>query len=41
MFQVRLVEHPGPIMVLQVPASPDDLRRVISLLEPGDTENTR
>jgi len=33
MFQVRLVEHPELIMVMQVPASPDDLRRVTSLLE--------
>jgi transcriptional regulator with XRE-family HTH domain len=33
MFQLRLVEHPDMFMVLQVPASPDDLRRVTSLLD--------
>ncbi|MGI8330454.1 helix-turn-helix transcriptional regulator [Actinomadura scrupuli] len=36
MFQLRPVEHPDLLMVLQVPASPDDLRRVTSLLgRPG------
>jgi transcriptional regulator with XRE-family HTH domain len=34
MFQFRLVEHPDLLLVLQVPASEDDLRRVTSLL-PG------
>jgi hypothetical protein len=32
MFQLRLVEHPDMLMVLQVPASMDDLQRVASLL---------
>jgi hypothetical protein len=32
MFQVRPVEHPDLLMVLQVPASKDDLRRVKALL---------
>jgi hypothetical protein len=31
-FQFRLVEHPDLLMVLQVPASSDDLERVTSLL---------
>jgi hypothetical protein len=31
-FQLRLAEHPGLLMVMQVPASKDDLERVISLL---------
>ncbi len=35
MFQLRLVEHPGLLMVMQVPASEDDLKRVISLLGRG------
>ena len=33
MFQLRPVEHPDLLMVLQVPASQDDLQRVISLLD--------
>jgi len=33
LFQVRLVEHPGLLMVLQVPASDGDLARVRALLE--------
>ena len=32
-FQFRLVEHPNLLMVMQVPASNDDLQRVASLLE--------
>jgi transcriptional regulator with XRE-family HTH domain len=32
MFQLRPVEHPDLLMVLQVPASKDDLQRVTSLL---------
>jgi hypothetical protein len=32
MFQLRLVEHPGLVMVLQVPASPVDADRVAALL---------
>lgn len=32
-FQFRLVEHPDLLMVMQVPASNDDLQRVASLLE--------
>jgi hypothetical protein len=32
-FQLRLVEHPGLLMVMEVPASSDDLQRVTSLLE--------
>jgi transcriptional regulator with XRE-family HTH domain len=32
MFQFRLVEHPDLLMVLQVPANEDDLKRVTSLL---------
>jgi transcriptional regulator with XRE-family HTH domain len=33
LFQLRLVEHPGLVMVLQAPASPDDLARAKTLLE--------
>jgi transcriptional regulator with XRE-family HTH domain len=33
MFQLRPVEHPDILMVLQVPRSTDDLQRVISLLD--------
>jgi transcriptional regulator with XRE-family HTH domain len=33
MFQFRPVEHPDLLMVLQVPASKDDLKRVMSLLD--------
>jgi transcriptional regulator with XRE-family HTH domain len=33
MYQLRLVEHPGLLLVMQVPASPDDLARLTSLLE--------
>ena len=33
LFQVRLVEHPGLLMVLQVPASDSDLARVLALLD--------
>jgi transcriptional regulator with XRE-family HTH domain len=33
MFQLRPVEHPDLLMVLQVPGSKDDLQRVISLLD--------
>ena len=33
MFQLRPVEYPDMLMVLQVPASVDDLQRVTSLLE--------
>jgi transcriptional regulator with XRE-family HTH domain len=33
MFQLRPVEHPDLLMVVQVPAGDDDLRRVTSLLE--------
>ena len=33
MFQLRPVEHPDLLMVLQVPAGDDDLRRVIALLD--------
>jgi hypothetical protein len=33
MFQLRPVEHPDLLMVMQVPASNDDLERVASLLE--------
>jgi hypothetical protein len=33
MFQLRLAEHPGLLMVIQVPASNDDLERVRALLE--------
>jgi hypothetical protein len=33
LFQLRLVEHPGLVMVLQTPASQDDLARAKSLLE--------
>ena len=33
MFQFRLAEHPDVLMVMQVPASNDDLQRVTSLLE--------
>src|SRR5262249_7623566 len=32
-YQLRLVEHPGRLRVMQVPAGPDDLARVTSLLE--------
>jgi hypothetical protein len=32
-FQLRVVEHPDLLMVMQVPASNDDLQRVTSLLE--------
>ena len=32
-FQLRLVEHPDLLMVMEVPASSDDLQRVTSLLE--------
>jgi len=32
-FQLRLVENPDLLMVMQIPASTDDLRRVASLLE--------
>jgi hypothetical protein len=32
MFQLRLVEHPELIMVMQVPASPVDAERVAALL---------
>lgn len=32
MFQLRPVEYPGLLMVLQVPRTADDLRRVMSLL---------
>jgi hypothetical protein len=32
-FQLRLVEHPDLLMVIEVPASSDDLQRVTSLLE--------
>ena len=32
-FQLRPVEHPDLLMVMQVPASIDDLERVTSLLE--------
>jgi hypothetical protein len=41
MFQVRLVEHPDLIMVMQVPASPADLRRMTSLLEPDAAGDAR
>jgi hypothetical protein len=40
MFQVRLVEHPDLIMVLQVPASHDDLQRLTTLLKSGGSEET-
>ncbi len=40
MFQVRLVEHPDLIMVLQVPASHDDLQRLTTLLKSGAPEET-
>ena len=33
MFQLRPVEHPGLLMVLQVPRTADDLRRVMALLD--------
>jgi hypothetical protein len=33
MFQLRPVEHPDMLMVLQVPGSMDDLQRVTSLLD--------
>jgi transcriptional regulator with XRE-family HTH domain len=33
MFQLRPVEHPDLLLVVQVPASPDDLRRIESLLD--------
>ena len=33
LFQMRLVEHPGLLMVLQVPASDSDLARVLALLD--------
>jgi hypothetical protein len=36
MFQLRPVEHPDLLMVLQVPRSKDDLRRVTSLLDGPD-----
>jgi MmyB-like transcription regulator ligand binding domain len=36
MFQFRPVEHPDMLMVLQVPRSMDDLRRVTSLLDAPD-----
>ena len=32
MYQLRLVEHPGLFLVMQVPAGPDGLARVTSLL---------
>jgi MmyB-like transcription regulator ligand binding domain len=32
MFQLRLVEHPDALLVMQVPVSSDDLQRVTSLL---------
>jgi len=32
MYQLRLVEHPGLLLVMQMPAGPDDLARVTSLL---------
>ena len=32
MFQLRPVEYPGLLMVLQVPRTADDLRRVMALL---------
>jgi hypothetical protein len=32
MFQLRLVEHPDLVMVMQVPASPPDAERVAALL---------
>ena len=35
MFQFHPVEHPDMLMVLQVPRSADDLRRVTSLLDAG------
>jgi transcriptional regulator with XRE-family HTH domain len=35
MFQFRPVEHPDLLLVLQVPRTPDDLRRVAALLAPG------
>jgi hypothetical protein len=35
MFQFHPVEHPDMLMVLQVPRSADDLRRVTSLLDTG------
>ncbi len=34
MFQLRPVEHPDLLLVVQVPSGPDDLRRVESLLGP-------
>ncbi|MFG1705891.1 helix-turn-helix transcriptional regulator [Nonomuraea sp. M3C6] len=37
MFQLRPVEHPDLLMVLQVPASQDHLQRVTSLLSPPVT----
>ncbi|HEX5288119.1 MAG TPA: helix-turn-helix transcriptional regulator [Streptosporangiaceae bacterium] len=36
LFQLRPVEHPDLLLVLQVPASPDDLRRVTDLLAGPD-----
>jgi transcriptional regulator with XRE-family HTH domain len=33
MFQLRPVEHPDLLMVLQVPRGKDDLRRIVSLLD--------
>ena len=36
MFQFRPVEHPDMLMVMQVPRTVDDLRRVTSLLETQD-----
>ena len=32
LFQLRLAEHPGLLMVMQTPASPDDLARITALL---------
>ena len=34
MFQTRLVEHPDLLLVMQVPVSSDDLRRVTALINP-------
>jgi MmyB-like transcription regulator ligand binding domain len=32
MYRLRLVEHPGLLLVMQIPAGLDDLARVTSLL---------
>ena len=41
MFQLRLAEHPGLLMVIQVPVSQEDRTRITSLLQAQGSRSNR